>query len=262
MFARMYFDAYNAWESGGQVPAAWQEAFGAAREKRVAGIGNLLMSMNAHVNRDFPFMLANLGLAMPSGASRKPDHDRGNEVLNRLYDDVLQEIARRWDPTVLQYDVPGFAGDDTTLFQILQGWREQVWRHAEMLVNAPTPEARAGGGGVHRELRAEHGAHDRGGLAQRPGSDRHPRPSLPRLPEGQQGARRSRVCGHRPQGPARAPGRGAAAGGLPGGNPAHATARSSSTGCAGGRDAGRRSPPPVVPRDHAGRSRSRTPSCR
>jgi hypothetical protein len=144
VFGRMYFEAYDAWERGDRanVPDAWEEAFDKGRDRSVAAIGNLLMSMNAHVNRDFPFMLANLGLTMPNGASRKPDHDRGNEVLNALYDDIFQEIARRWDPTILDYDVPGFGGDDTTLFQILQGWREQVWRHAEMLLVAPTPEAR------------------------------------------------------------------------------------------------------------------------
>jgi Family of unknown function (DUF5995) len=144
VFARMYFMAYDAWERGDRdsVPDAWEAAFDAGRDRTVAGIGNLLMSMNAHVNRDMPFMLANLGLAMPNGSSRKPDHDRGNQVLNPLYDDVLDEIGRRWDPTISNYNVPGVAADDTGFFQILQGWREQVWRHAEMLVNAPTPEAR------------------------------------------------------------------------------------------------------------------------
>jgi len=144
VFARMYFDAYDAWARGDmeRVPRAWQLAFGAAHEKRVAGIGNLLMSMNAHINRDFPFMLANLGLTMPDGRSRKPDHDRGNELLNPLYDDVFTEIAARWDPTIMNYDFPAGTYDNMATFQILQGWREQVWRHAEMLVHAPTPEAR------------------------------------------------------------------------------------------------------------------------
>jgi uncharacterized protein DUF5995 len=144
VFARMYFMAYDAWERGDRdnVPDAWKAAFDAGRDRSVAGIGNLLMSMNAHVNRDMPFMLANLGLAQPDGSSRKPDHDRGNQVLNPLYDDVLEEIGRRWDPTISNYNIPGVAADDTAFFQILQGWREQVWRHAEMLVNAPTPEAR------------------------------------------------------------------------------------------------------------------------
>jgi hypothetical protein len=144
VFGRMYFDAYDAWERGDRekVPDAWKAAFDAGRDRTVAGIGNLLMSMSAHVNRDMPFMLANLGLRMPSGASRKPDHDRGNDVLHPLYDDIWEEISRRWDPTIYDYQVPGTVLDDGGFFQILVEWREAVWRHAEMLVNAPTPEAR------------------------------------------------------------------------------------------------------------------------
>ena len=142
VFARMYFQAYDRWASGeiATVPPAWREAFGAARERSVNGIGNLLMSMNAHVNRDMPFMLANLGLVKPDGTSRKPDHDRGNQILATMYDDIFQEIATRWDPTIMNYDFPAGPYDNTTTFQILQGWREQVWRHAEMLVAASTPE--------------------------------------------------------------------------------------------------------------------------
>jgi len=33
--------------------------------------------------------------------------------------------------------------DETGMLQILVAWREQAWRNAEALVNAPTPEARA-----------------------------------------------------------------------------------------------------------------------
>jgi hypothetical protein len=100
------------------------------------------MSMNAHVNRDMPFMLDALGLRMPDGSSRKPDHDRGNRVLNPLYDDVLNEMAARFDEAILSYQIPGIWVDDTSFFQILQGWREGVWRHAEMLGHARTQTER------------------------------------------------------------------------------------------------------------------------
>ena len=33
-------------------------------------------------------------------------------------------------------DIPGFLADDAALFQMLQGWREGVWRNAELLDNA------------------------------------------------------------------------------------------------------------------------------
>ena len=140
VFARMYFGAFDAWERGdrGRVPPAWLEAFDAGRDRSVSGQGNLLMSMNAHINRDMPFMLDALGLTDPKGASRKPDHDRGNRVLSPLYDDVLKELAARYDPTVDDMDAPGTLYDDTAIFQILQGWREGVWRNAELLGAAET----------------------------------------------------------------------------------------------------------------------------
>ena len=140
VFARMYFESYDAWATGRRenVPPAWREAYDAGRDRNVSGTGNLLMSMNAHINRDFPFMLDALGLAKPDGSSRKPDHDRGNVVLNRLYGPVLRELSERFDPSVDDADAKGVAGDDTAVFQILQGWREEVWRNAERLAAAET----------------------------------------------------------------------------------------------------------------------------
>ena len=39
--------------------------------------------------------------------------------------------------------VDGTTMDETGMLQLLVGWREQAWRNAELLVNAPTPAARA-----------------------------------------------------------------------------------------------------------------------
>jgi len=144
VFARMYFESYDAWASGRRelVPPAWREAYDAGRDRSVSGTGNLLMSMNAHINRDFPFLLDALGLVKPDGSTRKVDHDRGNEVLNRLYNPVLKELSERFDPEVDDKNVPGASGDDTATFQILQGWREDVWRNAERLASAETVDQR------------------------------------------------------------------------------------------------------------------------
>ncbi len=138
VFARMYFEAYDAWRAGerDRVPAAWREAWDAGRDKSVTGLGNLLLSMNAHINRDMPYLLEAIGLNRPDGSTRKPDHDRGNRVLNTLYDDVIKELSARYDPSIDDVDVPGLLADDAALFQLLQGWREGVWRNAELLNNA------------------------------------------------------------------------------------------------------------------------------
>lgn len=143
VFAQLYFDAEDAWRSGrrSEVPEAWRIAFAAADERRVQGAGNLLLGINAHVQRDMPFMLAGLGLVAPDGSSRKPDHDRFNEVLNASYDDVLRQAREMDDPDLAVYDVPTEL-DGFLEFKAIAAWREGVWRNAERLVAARTDAQR------------------------------------------------------------------------------------------------------------------------
>jgi Family of unknown function (DUF5995) len=144
LFAHYYWAAYDAWAAGqiAQVPPAWRMAFGAAADHAVSASGDLLLGINAHVQRDLPLVLYSIGLVAPDGTSRKPDHDRVNIILNRVMDDVLAEIARRFDPTIDDTNLPTSL-DDTALFQVIAAWREKAWRNAEALAAAPTPAARA-----------------------------------------------------------------------------------------------------------------------
>jgi Family of unknown function (DUF5995) len=145
VFARLYFDAYDDWHRGRRtpVPPAWAIAFQAADNRAVTATGNLLLGMNAHIQRDLPFALAGIGLVKPDGSSRKTDHDRVNRFLNRVSDDLYAEIARRFDPTIDDGDLPGTV-DDAVLFQVIPAWREIAWRNAERLVSARSDEERAG----------------------------------------------------------------------------------------------------------------------
>lgn len=144
VFAKMYFDAWDAWSAGRaeRVPPAWRIAFGAADDRRVAGVGDLLLGMNAHVNRDLPFALAAIGLVAPDGTSRKVDHDRINRMLNGVVEPLVAEIAADLDPTVRVPWTPYGVGY-TALLQVLQTWRESAWRHAELLAAAPDDVTRA-----------------------------------------------------------------------------------------------------------------------
>jgi hypothetical protein len=143
VFARYYFAAFDAWAGGRieRVPPAWRIAFAAARSRAVSASGDMLLGINAHVQRDLPLVLYAIGFVRPDGTSRKPDHDRVNVILNRVSDDIIAEIARRFDPTVDDADLPTRL-DDAALFQTLAGWREKAWRNAERLAAAPTAEAR------------------------------------------------------------------------------------------------------------------------
>jgi hypothetical protein len=142
-FADMYFDAWNSWRRTGTAPAAWALAFRTADQERASAAGNLLLGLSAHVNRDLPFTLYAIGLVSPDGASRKPDHDAVNRILNLVISPLLDEIAARYDPSVRV--VPGLPErlDDFLVFQVLPQWRQEAWDNAVALASAPDAAARA-----------------------------------------------------------------------------------------------------------------------
>jgi hypothetical protein len=144
VFAKYYFRAYDAWAAGnrGQVSRAWLMAFDDAATHKLTGDGDLLLGMNAHVNRDLPFALAAIGITTPTGQTRKPDHDKVDQFLNAVVMPLLFEEAARFDPSANPIVTPYGVGY-TALFQLLAAWREDAWRNAELLVNAPTAAARA-----------------------------------------------------------------------------------------------------------------------
>lgn len=139
VFARYYFDAYDAWTKAkfDEVPAAWKVALQAADDQSVSGGGNVLLGISAHINRDLPFVLAEIGLVKPDGSSRKPDHDKVNEFLNRV--DFYGEAARRFDSSL---EGSAWLPGGTAIHSVM-AWREEAWRNAERLQNATTAAERA-----------------------------------------------------------------------------------------------------------------------
>jgi hypothetical protein len=142
IFARYYTDAYYNWAGGDRadVPQAWLYAFDAAKNKKVTGAGDLFLGMNAHINRDLPFVLYASGLVDSDGTSGKADFDIVEKWLNDDTAPLLAEAAQRFDPSI----------DDTSnplvnylTFQMVSAWREGAWRNAELLAAAPNDAARA-----------------------------------------------------------------------------------------------------------------------
>src|SRR4051812_27893847 len=144
VFARYYTSAYYDWAAGNRsaVTQAWLTALDAAQSKRVTGSGDLLLGMNAHINRDLPFVMAAVGLVAPDGSSRKADYDAVEAWLYDATAPLIAEFAARFDPTIDDSADPYGIGS-AALFQMVSMWRETAWRNAEALVSAPTAAARA-----------------------------------------------------------------------------------------------------------------------
>jgi hypothetical protein len=136
LFADVYFNSLRADRRGKPVPPAWRIAFDTARSGQVNAAQDMLLGINAHVQNDMPFVLAALGLHSPKGDSRKPDHDKVNLILDAAYEPVVRAVARRYDPFVDTSNATWNPLDDVGGLEMVKGWREQVWRNAERLLNA------------------------------------------------------------------------------------------------------------------------------
>ena len=142
-FAKDYFNTLTNWNSGHRerVPKAWRIALQAADDGSVTALGNFLLAMNAHINRDFSYVLAAAGLTARDGTSHKPDHNAYNPRLDSIYRPVFAEEAKEFDPAFDDIDIGPI--DDEGVGAIMRTWREIVWRNAESLSLATTPRARA-----------------------------------------------------------------------------------------------------------------------
>jgi hypothetical protein len=128
LFADYYFRAHDAYRRRhGFVPPAWQIAFSAAEQRAVSGIGNALLGMNAHIQRDLPFVLFELDRR--GHAVSYEDHNRVNVFLAQV--DAAAELAARFDPIFA-------AGiDPAVLTQLITNWRELAFVNYLRLRDAP-----------------------------------------------------------------------------------------------------------------------------
>jgi hypothetical protein len=143
LFSRIYFRTLRDYERGRPVPPAWRIALDVATKTDHQGAGDLLLGINAHVQNDMPFMLAGVTLRDPRGRSRKDDHDIQNRVLDDALDEVVRELARRYDPLISLQTTSITPASDVFGIELIKTWREGVWRNAERLVGARGDAERA-----------------------------------------------------------------------------------------------------------------------
>lgn len=138
LFAEYYFRAYDAYHTGkGNAPPVWQITFDAAQNHSVSGAGNLALGINAHIQRDSPFVLYELYLQ--GRPVSYEDYTRVNQFLQQV--NPLKELAAEFDPTIDDQDVPGDQ-DDRQRFETIVQWREGAFRNYERLRNASTDAER------------------------------------------------------------------------------------------------------------------------
>jgi len=143
VFAQLYFDASDAWAAGNPeaLPAAWQIAFEASKRRRVSGIGNLLLGMNAHISRDLPFAVAAIGLG--DGTARARAFAEINEVLADVQGSILREASVRFDPSIAGFRLPVLKVNAANVALLIGRWRNGALEDGRRLLRAKTAAERA-----------------------------------------------------------------------------------------------------------------------
>jgi hypothetical protein len=137
-FANYYRRAFLAFERGHlrAVPDPWRVAFGTAGRADRLVVQDAFLGVNAHINYDLALALRDVGI--DSHRERKyADHLAIDDILARLIDAQQTALADLYAPAV--EDIDGALGrfdESLTLYSLTEG-RQQAWRMAVVLSDAP-----------------------------------------------------------------------------------------------------------------------------
>lgn len=146
-FADYYFVALDGYDSGGECPPVWRHALDGARNQDLHPLQHLFLGINAHINYDLAFALADvlddwaaLDAAIRDG--RHADHNAVNLVIARTVDQVQESVVEPLSPGMGMLDRLLGPVDEWAFSNLIAGWRDDVWHDAVELVEAESLEHR------------------------------------------------------------------------------------------------------------------------
>ncbi len=129
-FAEKYFSALEAYDRGGEPPAAWQAVFATIGSRRTSVLEDLAFGVYAHIVRDLPHTLHEVGLTDAGGRSRLRDHHTVTAIVGRAIDDVQAAVGERYGPYVRALDRIGNRYDEILTNYGIRLSRGMAWYNA------------------------------------------------------------------------------------------------------------------------------------
>jgi hypothetical protein len=149
-FADYYFKALEPYEQGHEnIPAPWQIAFQATRRPRTHVMQNLVLGVNAHINYDLVFAVADMlepewsGLSPVARQSRYRDHCHVNRIIYQTINAVQDGIIERYAASMDLVDTVFGPLDEWLIFRLISIWREEVWLDATRYVEFSDEDGRS-----------------------------------------------------------------------------------------------------------------------
>jgi hypothetical protein len=136
-FAEYYFEALQAYERHeGGAPAVWEFVFEAARQPNMHVLQDLVLGVNAHINYDLVFALADLlgpewaALSPEQRQARYRDHCHVNDIINHTIDSVQDQVIERQRASMDLVDKMLGPLDEWLISRLVVRWRDEVWDDA------------------------------------------------------------------------------------------------------------------------------------
>jgi hypothetical protein len=148
-FAAYYFDALDLYEAHRpDTPHVWKLAHDAAQREHVMTVQHLLIGVNAHINYDLVFAVAELllpewhALDAEQREQRHADYNLVNAIIGETIDRVQDQILEVRSPWLDVIDKLMGPVDEWLISEVIAHWRDDVWRQAMRYVESTTPEER------------------------------------------------------------------------------------------------------------------------
>lgn len=144
-FADYYFDAVQGYSGeGGECPPVWKVAFDAAADEYVHPLRVLFLGINAHINYDLAFCLAEVmgdwnELDDGYRSSRRHDYHQVDNVIQHTVDSVQRSVVSPAAPEMGLIDLMLGPLDEWLFTRLIAGWRHDTWTDAvSILESGPT----------------------------------------------------------------------------------------------------------------------------
>lgn len=146
-FAGYYFSALDQYEFyPAAAPLVWRLAHDASRDPAVTALQNLLLGVNAHINYDLAFAVADVlhtewqGLTGDQRTRRYQDYCHVNAVIGQTIDAVQDQILSPAMPLMGFIDKLFGSLDEILISRLITEWREKVWLNATHLLETTSSE--------------------------------------------------------------------------------------------------------------------------
>jgi hypothetical protein len=141
-FGGRYFEALSEFDAGRSRSPAWEAVFRAITTQRTSVIEDLALPMTAHIVRDLPYALLDVGF-LEHGGARIHDFHAVNEVMAECVDEIQEQMRTRYAPTIGFLDELTRHSDEIVTNYGVRLSRGVAWYNAMRLADRASHDAAA-----------------------------------------------------------------------------------------------------------------------